>query len=196
MTVDTIFDAASLTKVLATTPAVMKLFEQGRIVISNPVTAYLPEFQGGKSGITVRDLMTCISRGCGRMSIWCRRGLVTMPAFAGALADKPDAPPGERFVYSDINFELLGEIVRRVDAGEAAQRIRARNDLRNRWVCARPRFFRPRHGSPASRLRRTIRPPASRFAEWCTIPPLATWAEWPDTRACSPRPTTSRSLRR
>jgi len=51
MTVDTIFDAASLTKVVATTPSLMKLFEQGKLRIDDPVTRYLPEFQGGKSDI-------------------------------------------------------------------------------------------------------------------------------------------------
>ena len=60
MTVDTIFDAASLTKVIATTPALMKLFER-EVRIADPVTAYLPEFQGGKSEITIRDLMTHFS---------------------------------------------------------------------------------------------------------------------------------------
>ena len=61
MTVDTIFDAASLTKVIATTPSLMKLFEQGKLRIADPVTDYLPEFQGGKSDITIRDLMTHFS---------------------------------------------------------------------------------------------------------------------------------------
>src|SRR5258708_7882562 len=53
MTVDTIFDAASLTKVLATTPSIMKLVEQGKIEIREKVTRYLPEFQNGRSDITV-----------------------------------------------------------------------------------------------------------------------------------------------
>ena len=61
MTLDTVFDIASLTKVVATTPALMKLFEQGKLRINDPVTAYLPEFEGGKSDITVRDLMTHFS---------------------------------------------------------------------------------------------------------------------------------------
>jgi len=61
MTADTIFDAASLTKVIATTSALMKLFEQGKLRIADPVTNYLPEFQGGKSEITIRDLMTHFS---------------------------------------------------------------------------------------------------------------------------------------
>src|SRR5689334_7436947 len=51
MTLDTIFDAASLTKVIATTSSVMKLFEEGKIRLNDPVTAYLPEFQGGHSEI-------------------------------------------------------------------------------------------------------------------------------------------------
>src|SRR5579871_534894 len=55
MTVDTIFDIASLTKIVATTSCLMKLFEQGRLRLDEPVTTYLPEFQGGHSTITVRD---------------------------------------------------------------------------------------------------------------------------------------------
>jgi len=113
MTVDTIFDAASLTKVIATTPSLMKLFEEGKFRIADPVTNYLPEFQGGKSTITIRDLMTHFSG--------LRPDLDLEPAWSGydtgiarALIDKPAGPPGVRFVYSDINFELMGEIVRRL----------------------------------------------------------------------------------
>ncbi len=113
MTVDTIFDAASLTKVIATTPSIMKLFEQGKIRIDDPVTRYLPEFQGGKSDIEIRDLMTHFSG--------LRPDLDLKPAWSGyqtgiqrALIDKPVRPPGLRFVYSDINFILLGEIVHRL----------------------------------------------------------------------------------
>jgi uncharacterized protein YbbC (DUF1343 family) len=112
-TLDTIYDVASLTKVAATTPAIMKLFEQGKIKIDDPVTAYLPEFQGGKSNITIRNLMTHFSG--------LRPDLDIDPAWAGydtgirkALIDKPAGQPGVSFVYSDINFELLGEVVRRV----------------------------------------------------------------------------------
>lgn len=113
MTLDTIFDLASLTKVVATTPAVMKLFEQGKIRLIDPVTAYLPEFQGGKSDLTIRDLMTHFSGLPPDVDL--------KPAWSGyetgirkALLAKPTYPPGQRFVYSDINFELMGEIVRRV----------------------------------------------------------------------------------
>ncbi len=113
MTMDTIFDAASLTKVIATTSSVMQLFEQGRIRLTDRVTTYLPEFQGGKSEITVRDLLTHFSG--------LREDLDLQPAWSGyatgirlALVDKPKAAPGVEFRYSDINFILLGEIVHKV----------------------------------------------------------------------------------
>jgi uncharacterized protein YbbC (DUF1343 family)/CubicO group peptidase (beta-lactamase class C family) len=113
VTLDTIYDIASLTKVVATTPSIMKLYEQGKIKIDDPVTVYLPEFQGGTSKITIRNLMTHYSG--------LRPDLDIDPAWTGyntgiqkALIDKPTGPPGISFVYSDINFELLGEIVRRV----------------------------------------------------------------------------------
>ncbi len=113
MTLDTMFDMASLTKVTATTPCLMKLFEEGKIRANDRVTDYLPEFQGGKSDITLRDLMTHFSG--------LRPDLDLKPAWSGyetgigkALVDKPAYPPGLHFTYSDINFILLGEIVRRV----------------------------------------------------------------------------------
>jgi uncharacterized protein YbbC (DUF1343 family)/CubicO group peptidase (beta-lactamase class C family) len=113
MTVDTIFDIASLTKVVATTSCIMKLFEQGRIWLDDQVTTYLPEFQGGQSPITIRDLMTHFSG--------LRPDLDLEPAWTGyetgihrALTDKPAGPPEAKFVYSDINFILLGEIVKRL----------------------------------------------------------------------------------
>ncbi len=113
MTLDTIFDAASLTKVVATTSSIMQLFERGKLRVNDRVTQYLPEFQGGRSDITVRDLLTHFSG--------LRPDLDLQPAWSGyetgihrALIDKPASPPGMRFVYSDINFILLGEIVHRI----------------------------------------------------------------------------------
>ncbi|MBL8292404.1 MAG: DUF1343 domain-containing protein [Bryobacterales bacterium] len=113
MTADTVFDAASLTKVVATTSAMMKLFEQGRVRLNDPVTRYLKEFQDGKSEITVRQLLTHFSG--------LRPDVDLKPEWSGyetgiqkALVDKPVAAPGERFIYSDINFLLLGEMVRRL----------------------------------------------------------------------------------
>jgi uncharacterized protein YbbC (DUF1343 family)/CubicO group peptidase (beta-lactamase class C family) len=114
MTADTIFDMASITKVVATTTAVMQLVEQGKIVLSAPVSEYWPEFQqNGKELVTIRELMTHFSG--------LPPDLELKPEWTGydtamqmIVAAKLDLPPGTRFVYSDINFETLGEIVRRV----------------------------------------------------------------------------------
>lgn len=114
LTADAIFDLASLTKVIATTTAVMQLWEQGRIGIDAPVTAYWPAFgANGKGSITVRQLLTHISG--------LRPDIVSRTAWSGEqqalaqiIAGRPVAPPGSRFIYSDINFIVLGEIVHRV----------------------------------------------------------------------------------
>jgi len=114
MTVDTIFDLASLTKCIATTTAVMQLFEQGRIRLNDPVSAYLPEFaQNGKSQITIRELMTHFSGLPPDLDLkepWQSRAT----AFKMAMEVRPEYPPGTRFLYSDINFETLGFIVEKV----------------------------------------------------------------------------------
>src|SRR3954447_11414614 len=113
MTEDTVFDAASLTKVVATTPSLMKLLEEGKIRIDDPVTKYIPEFQAGRSDITVRLLMTHFSGFQPDFELGARwNGYQT--GLQKALAEKPIAPPGTRFIYSDTNFILLGEIVRRL----------------------------------------------------------------------------------
>lgn len=110
MTVDTIFDAASLTKLITST-ALMQLFEQGKVRLNDPVTEYLPRFQSGESRITVRHLVTHFSG--------LRADLDLQPAWSGyetgaqkALIDKPVAEAGEEFHYSDINYILVAEIVR------------------------------------------------------------------------------------
>jgi uncharacterized protein YbbC (DUF1343 family)/CubicO group peptidase (beta-lactamase class C family) len=113
MTLDTIFDAASLTKVVATTSCIMKLVEDGKLRLADRVTQYLPEYQAGRSDITVKQLLTHFSG--------LRPDLDLKPEWNGyengiqkALIDKPTSLPGTRFVYSDINFILLGEIVQQL----------------------------------------------------------------------------------
>ena len=116
MTLDTIFDLASLTKVIATTTAVMQLVEQGKVRLNDPVAKYLPEFaQNGKEDITVRQLLTHYSGLQPDLDLkasW--EGKET--AYRMALAETPDDPPGSKFSYSDINFIVLGELVERVSA--------------------------------------------------------------------------------
>ncbi len=111
-TADTIYDAASLTKVVATTTAVMQLVEQGKLVLDAPVARYLPAFGAkGKDRITVRHLMTHMSG--------LRSGIPATPAWSGvpaaierACAEELRHAPESQFLYSDINFIVLGELVR------------------------------------------------------------------------------------
>ena len=109
-----IFDAASLTKVMATAPSIMILIEQGRIALDDPVRKHLPEFNGGnKNKVTIKQLLTHTSG--------LRPVLPKKPAWKGydeaiklGISQKLVELPGKKFRYSDINFILLGEIVRRV----------------------------------------------------------------------------------
>jgi uncharacterized protein YbbC (DUF1343 family)/CubicO group peptidase (beta-lactamase class C family) len=114
MTPDAIFDIASLSKVVATTTAVMQLVEQGKIRANDPVVKYIPEFgQNNKEDITVRDLLTHHSGLAPDLDLtqpWTGRDT----AYRMAFASVPIAPAGVRFIYSDINFITLGAIVERV----------------------------------------------------------------------------------
>jgi CubicO group peptidase (beta-lactamase class C family) len=113
MTEDTIFDMASLTKVMATTPAIMLLIERGQVKLDVPVRTYLPEFKGqGRERITIRELLTHTSGLPPDLETNEWHGYATAIKKAGAI--KLESPPGTAYKYSDINFILLGEIVRRV----------------------------------------------------------------------------------
>lgn len=118
MTLDTIFDMASLTKVIATTTAVMQLVEQGKVRLNDPVAKYLPEFgQNAKEDITVRQLLTHYSGMAPDLDLatpW--EGKNT--AYQLAFVEPPETTPGSGFVYSDINFIVLGALVEKV-SGEA-----------------------------------------------------------------------------
>ena len=114
MTVDTIFDLASLTKVIATTTAVMKLAEDGKLSLDERISRYWPEFgSNGKEDITVRHLLTHYSG--------LRADLSLEPDWFGhetalkmIIDEKPVSSPGSKFLYSDINFEILGELVGKI----------------------------------------------------------------------------------
>jgi len=121
ITDDTIFDLASLTKVVATTTSVMQLVEQGRIRLRDPVAQFIPEFAAhGKNPITILHLLTHTSGLPPDLPLEVEfSGADEAIRRAGDLT--PESQPGERFVYSDINFFLLGDIVRRV-SGERLDR--------------------------------------------------------------------------
>ena len=109
----TIWDLASLTKVVATTPSLMLLVEQGKVVLDSPVVHYIHEFNSpGTAAITVRHLLTHTS-GL-RATLPLREAADSAAALLMVLTTVPIVPPGKQMVYSDLNAILLGEIVRRV----------------------------------------------------------------------------------
>ena len=114
MTVDTIFDLASLTKPFGTTLAVMRLVERGAIKLDAPLGRYLKEFRDKQyDEITIKRLLTH-SAG---LAAYPPNGTVSagFPRAASAIAKLPlDYPPGSAFQYSDTGFILLAEVVRRV----------------------------------------------------------------------------------
>ena len=118
MTLDTIFDIASLTKVIVTTTAVMQLMEWGKLRLSDPVAKYLPPFaQNGKEDITVRQLLTHYSGLPPDLDLKAQwEGKET--AYRMAYNEAPEDPPGSRFSYSDINFITLGALVEKI-SGES-----------------------------------------------------------------------------
>ncbi len=108
----TMFDIASLTKVFATTPAIMKLLDEGRITLTDPLTRWFPEFDGtGREDVTILNLLTHTS-GFYDVSFGTDEPLKT--AIRKIAMQKGGRVPGNRFHYADINFILLGELVRRV----------------------------------------------------------------------------------
>ena len=179
MTADTIFDLASLTKVVATTSAVMMLVEDGRIRLTDPVAIHIPEFaKYGKNRVTIRHLLTHMSGLRPDVDLgdpWVGYDA----AIALATGEVLMAPPGQRFVYSDIGFFLLAEIVARVSGQPFPDFVTARLfeplkmvdtgftpavDLRGRiaptevctpygWPCA---------GPDAQMLRGTVHDPTAR----------------------------------
>lgn len=114
MTIDTVFDLASLTKVIATATAIMQLVEEGQLQLDAPAARYWPAFAAnGKQQVTVRELLAHTSG--------LRPGLPVLPAAAtpasvlrDVAAERLQAEPGTRVIYSDLNFVVLGEIVQRI----------------------------------------------------------------------------------
>lgn len=125
MTLDTVFDLASLTKVVGTTTAVMTLIEDGRLRLNDTVASQIPGFgRYGKGGITIRHLLTHVSG---------LRPDVDLDPWSGydaaielAKDEVPTSPPGRNFVYSDINFFLLGDIVTRITGQSLDAYLKAR----------------------------------------------------------------------
>lgn len=146
----TIWDLASLTKVIATTPALMRLVERGAVDLDAPVVRYVPEFAGaGTAAITVRHLLTHTS-GL-RATLPLREARDSASALRMVLRATPLVPPETRMVYSDVNAILLGEIVRR--AGGARLDAFAAQELFTPLGLAGDMLF-----TPPRRLERRIAP--------------------------------------
>jgi uncharacterized protein YbbC (DUF1343 family)/CubicO group peptidase (beta-lactamase class C family) len=114
MTADTIFDVASLTKVVATATSIMILVERGKVRLSDPVSTYIPELKGeGRENITIEQLL--IHRAGYAPDFDLRERWTGYDEAIKRLIKEPlRNPPGTRFVYSDIGFIALGEVVKRV----------------------------------------------------------------------------------
>ncbi len=112
VTNDTIFDLASLTKVVATTPAIMKLAEERKLSLVDPLYRWFPELAGkGKDEVLVVNLLTHTS---GLDDFGLSPLGPMQSALDGAAGQKLKGEVGSRFRYADINFILLAELVRRV----------------------------------------------------------------------------------
>ena len=178
----------------------MQLVEHGRIRLTDPVAQYIPSSRAyGKDDITIRHLLTHTSG--------LRPDLELEIQFHGAdeairraVEEKPTAAPGERFVYCDINFFLLGDIVRRV-TGERLDALRAARIFQPLGM-KDTTFLPPASWRRGSRRPRrataglAVRRPGvvdDSCAASCTIRRRGGWTASPDTPGCSAPPRTCRA---
>ena len=132
MTLDTIFDLASLTKVVATTTAVMQLVEQGRIRLNDPVATFVPGFERyGKGAITIRHLLTHVSGLRPDVDLAIRGGLRR----GDRARARRGADVGARRAVRLQRHQLLpARRHRRARQRRAARSIRAARRLSSRWA--------------------------------------------------------------
>jgi uncharacterized protein YbbC (DUF1343 family)/CubicO group peptidase (beta-lactamase class C family) len=158
MTLDTIFDLASLTKVVATATSVMILVERGQLRLGDPVARYIPEFaEMGKRNITVEQLMTHRSGFPPDNDI---KDYEQGPAkaFENIWHLAPISEAGSRFIYSDVNYIVLAELIRRV-SGKPLDQFSAENIFR-------PLGMKDTGFKPAAPLQSRIAPTEKREDHW------------------------------
>lgn len=154
MTTDTIFDVASLTKIVATATSIMILVERGKIRLSDPLSNYIPEIKGeGRERITLELLLTHRSGYAPDFDLK-DRWTGYDEAMKRLVREPLRNPPGAKFVYSDINYIALGEVVHRVSGLTLDQFAR-----RNIFV---PLGMRDTSFRPNPKLRRRIAPTEKR----------------------------------
>jgi uncharacterized protein YbbC (DUF1343 family)/CubicO group peptidase (beta-lactamase class C family) len=114
MTLDTVFDLASLTKIVATATSIMILIEHGKVRLADPVVQFIPEMKGGdRDKITIEQLLTHTAGFAPDFDLrerWTGYDEALKRLYREPLRNQP----GARFVYSDINYIALGEVVHRV----------------------------------------------------------------------------------
>lgn len=118
---NTVWDLASLTKVIGTTSAVLQLVGSGRVALDSPVVKYLPQWSPlAAQRVTVRMLLTH-SAGLPAWRPFYKEAVNAEQAEQQLFATGPDTIPGKRFLYSDLGFMLLGKMVERVTGEKLAQ---------------------------------------------------------------------------
>lgn len=158
MTLDTMFDLASLTKPVATATSVMILMERGKVGLNDPIARHIPEFAAnGKERITVLQLLTHQGGLIADNSLNDYRD-GPEKARERLFALKPVATPGSKFIYSDVGFLVLGELVRRV-AGKGLDEFTRENVFG-------PLGMKETGFLPGSALRRRAAPTEKRDGKW------------------------------
>jgi uncharacterized protein YbbC (DUF1343 family)/CubicO group peptidase (beta-lactamase class C family) len=113
MTADTVFDLASLTKVVATATSVMILIERGSVRLSDPLSRFIPEFKGeGRDRVTIEHLLTHRAGFAPDFDL-AQQWTGYEEAMKRLPTERLRSVPGSRFVYSDLGYIALGEVVRR-----------------------------------------------------------------------------------
>ncbi|MCI0628398.1 MAG: beta-lactamase family protein [Acidobacteria bacterium] len=125
MTLSTIFDLASLTKVVATAPAVMLLAQRGQLKLEDPVSKHLPAFgRAGKKKVTVGQLLVHYSGLPADLRQSRRRRISSQSVVTRIYRTRLLARPGQKFIYSDLGFVVLGKLVEKVSRQSLAQFVR------------------------------------------------------------------------
>ncbi|MGI9107091.1 MAG: exo-beta-N-acetylmuramidase NamZ domain-containing protein [Pyrinomonadaceae bacterium] len=157
MTTDTIFDAASLTKVVATATSIMILVERGQVRLNDPLSRYLPEVKGeGRERVTIEQLLTHRAGYAPDFDLG-EQWTGYDEAVKRLTTERLRHPAGTRFVYSDIGFIALGEVVKRV-SGEALDVFARKNIFE-------PLRMRDTNFNPPAALRSRIAPTEKRRAQ-------------------------------
>lgn len=124
MKVNTVFDLASLTKLTATLPMVLKLMETGRLHLDDKVAYFLPEFgKQGKSNITIKHLLTHTS-GLAAHYEYFRENLTTEQILERIYQDQLVAGIGEKVIYSDLGFITLYKLIETVTQEKFADYVK------------------------------------------------------------------------